>query len=213
MNHPERDEWIPFLFGEAPTETKKRLRQHLDACPSCTREVEAWRRSLHRLDHWRLPKPQRPPVVFMQPTLKWAMAAVLVLGLGFLGGRLNSSGAADLRAQIEASVRSSVQTELTAALLDAQEQNTKVLHATELRLAQASALERERLWRGFLQVLANARSEDAKAVQAAFQHLQEHNDTEFVALRKDLETLASATDDEIRAARVKLYELASAASR
>ena len=35
MNHPNREEWIPLLFGEAEPESKSRLEEHLRSCPAC----------------------------------------------------------------------------------------------------------------------------------------------------------------------------------
>ena len=217
MNHPQREEWVPFIFDEAPQDTQKRLRDHLKVCPTCAQEVAGWRRSLRRLDGWLLPdapakaQERAHARVFVQPVFKWAIAAMIVLGLGFAGGSLSSSGkTADMRALIEAAVSSRLQAQMDAALTQARTENANALRDAELRLTQTSVSERERLWRAFLQVLGNARAEDAKTLQAAFRDLQQRDNAEFVALRKDLETLASATDDEIRAARLKLFELASA---
>jgi hypothetical protein len=58
-------------------------------------------------------------------------------------------------------------------------------------------------------VLANARTEDARAVQAVLRDYQNRHNAEFVSLRKDLETLASMTDEELRLARLKLVQLAA----
>ena len=212
MNHPQREEWVPFIFGEASQETKRRLRDHLQTCPTCAREVEAWRRSLRHLDTWRLPKVAAPVVISAQPVLKWALAALVVVGLGVLGARLNTAATtAQLRAGLEASLQAKMQDQLNSTLLQIQEQNAKALNATELRLAQASVSERERLWRGFLEVLNNARATDTKTMQTALRQLEQRDGTEFVALRKDLETLASTTDDAIQFARLKLIQLATAA--
>lgn len=212
MNHPQREEWVPYIFGEASPENKQRLRDHLQTCATCAREVEAWRRSLRHLDTWRLPKVAVPPVVFTQPVLKWALAALVMVGLGVLGARLSAAAtSAQLRAGLEASLRAKMQDQLNNALVQIQEQNAKALSATELRLTQASQSERERVWRGFLEVLNNARAADTKTTQAALRQLEERDGAEFVALRKDLETLASTTDDEIRFARLKLIQLATAA--
>jgi hypothetical protein len=41
-----------------------------------------------------------------------------------------------------------------------------------------------------------------------FRGLEERHTAAYVALRKDLETLASLTDDEIRRARLQLIQLA-----
>jgi hypothetical protein len=212
MKHPEREEWIPFVFNEAEPQTRTRLAQHLKECAECAREVAGWRRSLRRLDRWPLPKPERMTTPLFQPILKWALAAALVLGAGMLIGRVTAPPrppVSELRAAIEASVRSSLQAEMTQAFRQLQDQTSTALVSAEARLAKGSAVERQRLWRDFLDVLASARSEDGRALQTALRAVQERHETEFVALRKDLETLASLTDEEIRDARLRLVQLAA----
>src|SRR5438477_648739 len=83
----QREEGVPYLLNEADPETKKRLAAHLNACPQCAGDVHGWRMSLQRLDAWKvgeMPRRGRPVV---SPAFTLAAAAVLVLGLGFLGGR------------------------------------------------------------------------------------------------------------------------------
>jgi hypothetical protein len=212
MKHPEREEWVPFIFNEAEPQTRARLAQHLKDCAECAREVAGWRRSLRRLDRWPLPKPEPMPTPLFQPFLKWALAAALVLGTGMLIGRVTAPPRpplSELRAAIEASVRSSLEADMTQAFRQLQDQTSSALVSAEARLAKGSAVERQRFWRDLLDVLAAARTDDAGALQAALRTAQERNETEFVALRKDLETLASMTDEEIRDARLRLVQLAA----
>src|SRR6266446_2144321 len=98
MKHPHREEWVPYLFSEADPETKKRLAAHLNACPDCAAELHGWRMSLQRLDGWKMQetRPWRLPV--HRPVFTLAAAALLVLGLGFMGGRWFS--AADTRSDL-----------------------------------------------------------------------------------------------------------------
>jgi hypothetical protein len=215
MKHPNREEWIPFVFGEAKGETRQQLARHLDECQECARQVAGWRRSLGKLDRWQLPRPQSPAILLFQPAVKWALAATLVLGIGFLVGRMSQPqavNAAALRTEIEAGVRSSLQAQLNEALQQMQAQTSNNLSQAEARLALASAAESQQLWRGFLDVLGKARSDDAHAVQAALQQEQEQHGADLIALRKDLETLASMTDDELRQARLKMVQLAALSS-
>ena len=81
MKHPNREEWVPYLFGEADPETKKQLAEHLHGCPRCAEELDGWRRSLHRLDAWAVPRPKRRALPVLSPALNLAAAAVVVLGL------------------------------------------------------------------------------------------------------------------------------------
>jgi len=51
------------------------------------------------------------------------------------------------------------------------------------------------------------RAEDQQAAAGWVDDLRKQHDTDFVSLRKDLETVAALTDEQIRAARMKLIEL------
>src|SRR5262245_38032670 len=104
MNHPKREEWVPYLFGEAKSEVRPELQQHLQNCTDCRSEIDNWKRTVRRLDAWQLPKAARRREAFA-PMFKWAVAStvILVLGLGLALGRLTSIGgdAAKLREAIE----------------------------------------------------------------------------------------------------------------
>jgi hypothetical protein len=213
MKHPDREEWVPFVFGEVDPDTRKRLACHLEGCPDCAREIAGWRQSLRKLDRWPLPKLQaETKIVPFPPIVRWALAASLVLGLGLFVGRSTSPApvnAAELRSQVEASVRVSLRADVQDALRQAEAQTAKALSVTEARLANASAEQKQQIWRGFLEVLDRARLDDRQSVQALFRQVQERNEAELVALRKDLETLASTADEQIRQARLKLIQLAA----
>lgn len=214
MNHPQPEEWLPFLDGEASPQDRQRLSQHLAECPECAREIDAWRRTLRQLDRWTLPKAPGLAAPWLAP-VKWALAASVVLAVGVVLGSLrapNDAQLAELRVQIEASVRSSLQAQVDEALDGLETGTAERIHALESRLARASAAENDQLWRAVLGVLSSARAEDARTVQAGFEQLQRRTDARFVGLRRDLETLASATDEEIRLARHHLIQLASGAN-
>ena len=95
MNHPTREDLVAHLYGELPPTQQAELAAHLDACADCRQLAADWRGTMAELDTWQLPAPrprtERPPqnVVFA-PFLKWAVAACLALGCGFLGGRLSA---------------------------------------------------------------------------------------------------------------------------
>ena len=59
MKHPNQDEWVPYVFGEARPDDARRLREHLETCPECATEVTAWQRSLQALNKWDVPAPVR----------------------------------------------------------------------------------------------------------------------------------------------------------
>jgi anti-sigma factor RsiW len=90
MNHPKPEEWVPYIYGEAPSDTRQALKAHLKACPQCRQEIETWKRSLGRLDLWRLPRVRPRPPVLLTPFVSWAAAAAIMLAAGILIGRATS---------------------------------------------------------------------------------------------------------------------------
>ena len=106
MNHPKREDWVPYLYGEAKPDLRRQLSGHLEGCAECREELQNWKRSLHQLDAWKLPRRNSRLDAFT-PFLKWAAAALLVLGLGFGFGRLTARQAdlEKVRAQVEPEIR------------------------------------------------------------------------------------------------------------
>ena len=209
MKHPNRDEWIPYLFGEASAATRRQLDAHLEDCAECRAELDGWRRSLRRLDAWTLPPaPQRPAAT----GLRWAVAAAVMLGLGIGLGTFAAGRHVDtksLRAEIEASVKTSLATEMHDALGRVQRQSAETLAASEQRLAKGSEAELRGLLRGVMEVIEQGRDLDREATRALFAELQQKHAGDLLALRTDLETVASFADDEVRKTRLQLTEIAT----
>src|SRR4051812_18005944 len=90
MKHPEREEWVPFVFGEADASQRRQLESHLKSCADCRQEIESWQRSVGRLDSWKLPRTSRSRMSFV-PLVKWAAAAAVVLSIGFGLGRVTTA--------------------------------------------------------------------------------------------------------------------------
>jgi hypothetical protein len=106
MNHPKREDWVQYLYGEIKPDLRRQLNEHLQSCAECGEELQNWKRSLQRLDAWKLPRTSAR-LDAVTPFLKWAAAALLVLGLGFGFGRLTARQAdlAKVRAQVEPGLR------------------------------------------------------------------------------------------------------------
>jgi hypothetical protein len=205
MNHPKREEWIPLLFGEADAETKQRLEAHLNSCAECGQEVNAWRRTMGRLDAWKLPKAPRAKSFSLQP-VGWAAAAAIIIG-AFMVGRFSAPqvDGQKLRAELKSELSAEIQEGFARVSSD----SAKALANLEFRLASSSVREKEQMAEEFVQVINDLRSDDRKATEALFEKLQKQYTADFVLLRRDLETLASTTDEEIENARQRLYQLAS----
>jgi hypothetical protein len=129
MKHPNREDWVPFLFGEADAPTKKHLAEHLNGCAECADELRAWRKSLRRLDVWKIPSPPRRRLRLLNPVLNFAAAALLILGLAFV---LDRASARHTEARLEAAmvprlrqeIRQELESEWQARLARLQQDST-----------------------------------------------------------------------------------------
>lgn len=193
--HPGPELWADYLYGELPPEHQTRLDAHLRACPDCQRQLAQWRQTQSALDAWKLPRRARPVLPFTR-SIRWAAAAALVLGLGWLGGRLSAPSLPDarqLRAEIEPALKQELQAEfetrLTTALQTAEERN-------EQRLVQ------------LVQAWAVAREEDQQTTLALLQQADRQRRADYATLRRDLETVAVVAQDAIGTTQHQLTQLA-----
>jgi len=114
MNHPEREEWVPYLCGEAKPEVRRHLNAHLQQCAECRDEIQSWKRSLGQLDAWKVPSARRPRELFA-PLLRLAAAALFLLSVGFGVGRLTAWNAnvEKVRAAIEPDLQKAMRQQLS----------------------------------------------------------------------------------------------------
>ena len=214
MKHPNRDAWVPFIFGEASPDTAQSLNQHLAECAECRAQVESWRRTLKRLDAWQIPaRPQRAR--FAAPMLKWAIAAAIILGIGFCLGRIvPGSGEAkatarvesikaSLAAQVQEQVRQGITTELQRQLAQRLAAQSNALAALETRLIEARKADATKLAEELTALLEKQQQTDHALTEALLAKLQDAHEQDLFALRQDLETVATVADE-------KLVQLASA---
>ena len=197
MKHPNRDEWAPYVFGEAPAAEARRLEAHLEGCEECAAEVAGWQRSLKMLDSWAVAPGARARNI-VAPMFRWAVAAAIVLAAGAALGRLTAPSAQEMRADVEASVRSAVAADLDRALA-----------RSEARLAALGEENSRELLRTFSETLEAARTEDRQAMVALIEEHQRVAEERLVNWRRDLETLALQTDQGLRQARFTMTQLAA----
>ena len=134
MSHPKREDWVQYLYGEIKPDLRRQLNEHLQGCSECGEELQNWKRSLQRLDAWKLPRTSAR-LDAVTPFLKWAAAALLVLGLGFGFGRLTARQA-DLQ-----KVRARVEPEIRREFADLLRREIDKSSATTLAQAQRQAEE------------------------------------------------------------------------
>ena len=208
MKHPSSEECVAYVFGDASPEIYQQVSEHQAICPSCRTEIEAWKRSVKRLDAWKLPQPTKRARA-AQLVAKWAIAALLILGLGFGLGRLAvpaNPGTKLARAEMESLIKSTLATELHNAVALTENHSSNAVASMEIRLAKVSEAETRRLLRDFIEIFNTARQEDRRETLSLLERLEREHAAAYVALRRDLETVASLTDEEIRQAHLKLMQ-------
>ena len=192
MNHPKREEWVPYLFGETSSSASRHLKAHLQTCPECREVVENWKSSVGRLDAWKLPAVAlaHEPLRF-QPFLKWAAAAALVLFVGFAIGRVTSTktDVEHLRAAFEPYIRNEMARAAAANLAASAEQTRKLMadYSTAFDLK---------------------RTEDIQAIYAALDKLDSQRVADALSLKQELDTVAVNADAGLRHTEQQLVQLA-----
>jgi hypothetical protein len=186
MKHPEREEWVPFIFGEADAGQKRQLESHLDDCAECRDEVQSWQRSLGRLDSWKLPAVAKRRAKFV-PLAKWAAAAAVVLCVGFAMGRSTAHGDTE---KVRAAVERDLRGELAQIARD-EAAKTATLAIT-----------------AFSQKTETRRTAENRVIFAALERLETQHATDCLTLKKELDTLAINADAWLRQTEEQLVQFA-----
>src|ERR1044071_8633543 len=116
MKHPNREQWISFLYEECDPAKQTELSTHLKVCPTCREQVDTWRNTTAALDSYKIERRAQPNWQTV-PWLRWSAAAVALLALGIGIGatfqaRANPNQAliAELRNRVERSESEHAQT-------------------------------------------------------------------------------------------------------
>jgi len=202
MNHPNREDWVPYIFGETKSEARRQLRQHLAACPECRAEMQSWKRSLGRLNAWQVAA-NRSAESSPNQGLRWAFAGCLVLGLAcaFLLGRLTS------QSRDEAGLRARLSTELKREIQAGLDQNGHE-EADKMTAAMVAVCREE---------MQNLLSSYDRTVSARLEDERMQRLAAWLALKKDVDTIAvnadaGLRDTEQRLAQMAVYRQASRSS-
>jgi hypothetical protein len=185
MNHPEPEKLASYSFGELKSHERRHVKAHLYECAHCRETVETWRRSLNRLDAWKLPA-RRKPIGTFAPIFQWAAATALVLCVGVAIGRV-SAPRLDVRA-----VREAIEPELRQEIM-----------RTSRRTDEAIAT--------FAKALESRRAEDSRAIFAVFDKLESQHAADVLDLKKELDTVALNTDAGLRQTAQQLVQLVGSA--
>src|SRR5206468_4849144 len=223
---PTPEEWMTFLYDESSTETRANFEAHLHVCPDCKTRVVAWRGAMSELNAFQLPpnRQRRATPVFTSLFLKWAVAAMFVLGAGFGLGRLSKSTRIDLQqlqAELLPSLRQHLQQEfrvdLQTALGSSENQATnefqRALRTTfaEWKIAQQAAVKAEsgQLLENLAESIDSARLEDRQTTLALLQRLEQQSVAAYAGLQRKLETVAVVADRRVQQTENELGQLIS----
>ena len=176
-NHPTREDLVAHLYSELPPEQQAELTAHLGQCADCQQLATQWRGTMAELDTWQLPAPRPLPKIESEPVefvqfFKWAIAACLVVGLGFLGGRLSAP------APDAATLRAALAPELE-----------KVSAAVDAKLAEDRRAVTE-----ILQTMQTQRTEDYASLRRALETLAVNTEDELQTAQQQIVQLASFTE-------------------
>lgn len=218
MKHPEED-LISSLYGELADGDRARLESHLRECEACRQKREEWQGTARLLDHWKV---ERVPVSRAPSLLPWAIAASLLLALGFLAGTwllpesVRAAQSDRLRQEGQ-----SLRNEVRADLARMQEKMESDLRAEITRsweslnddsLVLASTQFQEQL-NNLLEQLRDAQADDRKSTLALLDQVQKQLSDQVVNLRRDLETVAVSAENRIHQTQTQIGELALASNQ
>jgi Putative zinc-finger len=210
MKHPNSQELALYVSNEVTPEERHRLAGHLRECAPCAADVAALERTARRLSEWQFPALPATQHVWSVPVLKWGIAAALVLGIGFAFGRYSTPqlvDSAQLRVDVERSVKASLAADLRGALEKADAQSQTALAALEARLGKAADEKTTQLVDNVVAAVRSAREENLAATRALVESLRREHADEIRQVHIDLETVAANADDQLRFAHFKLGQL------
>lgn len=211
MEHPTREEWMDYVYGELDRRSRSRLTAHLAECRECEASVAEWHHAMGKLDAWQIPD-EGPRALPVRRALQWVAAAVLLIALGYGIGRLYRSPAPDveaLRGELEASLsqkfRHELSADLEAAVADARfeiqddlyRQLRSDVDELALQTFAVSSAVTNRLLSQFIQAYDEWRAEDQQVIVAALRELESRRLTDDALLRSDLVSLATLTEEEL----------------
>ena len=222
MNHPNQNEWLLYLEGEASAENAASLLEHLEQCPMWAAEVAGWKRSAQKLKRMSFPassqirRDRNRDPLWVATFLRWGIAAAIVLFVGFAFGRLSATRTQALEQTVAAQVREELRRDLRADLMTAldPEREVKDGFQRQLRLIVQSDLARANAhqYRDLMQVVQQQRQQDHEGVLALIKDVREQQITDCLALRQDLETAVSVADSDLRVNNRRINEIAVAVS-
>lgn len=192
--HPSEETWTSFLYRETTPAQHRELADHLQQCPTCRARVAAWQDTMTVLDQWKQPVSRKTALRMLRP-VRWAAAALLLLGLGMAAGRWLSPPAdlsalrAGLLPILREEVRRDLQHDLVAAVQLAADQ-------TDQNIADV------------VESWARSRDQDQRSFLAWRRQAESQRTADLAWIRRDLETLALNANEQFDTTHQALGQLA-----
>jgi hypothetical protein len=232
LNHPQPAEWMSYVYGELPRASRTRFQDHLRRCADCRLQVEGWEQAQQSLKAWRLaPRVSKVRLALAQPILKWALAALVVLGLGYGIGRMSmaSTDTAAIRAAIEQPLRETLLAQMQAELAsrfqadwhaalsgdpdavdtEFRRQLRAGLDEWAMKTTAAAVSHDETLFNKFLTLYRANQQQDQQRMLTLVNDVDQKHQAEQRRLRQALETVAVVAADQLHRTQTELGQLAS----
>jgi hypothetical protein len=200
MNHPSSENWMAYLYGEMPSHEKLDADAHLAVCPVCRDSIDQWRGTMKMLDSDRAIEAMPRSGIQWQGVARWAAAAAVMLGTGFVAGRWNSPSRAELQSQVAAMVG-----DMEQSLRDQYSEEFAKLRSE----ATATAVGQQRALTDAVGQLNELRLQDQHDWAVTLRRVEDRRSAELGDIRSDLVSLALRTGSGFRQAESQLNLLAS----
>jgi len=200
MNHPTKEQWMSYCYDETNAQERAELAAHLQVCPECSGTVNAWLRTRSDLDEWKL---RRKPSRRAPQALKWAAVGVAMC-LSFAMGAFTvaTQTVRGLRATLELSVGNQLRAEFSKLLQDEMKKaRNSITEASEERTKELLKL--------FATEINGRHKQERQAIYAALDKIDSQRAADYLALKKELDTLAVNADTELRTTERHLIQLAT----
>jgi len=231
MKHPSSEEWMDYLYGETPAARRTALKAHLADCVECRGQVDHWRGAMKALDEWRLPSGGRRRRGGVLRTVgRWAVAAVLLMALGYGVGQVTALGRPDrerLRQELEAGLRVSLGDEIRAEVREELSRDVRAalaegygqikdellrqyqsdLNEFAVQTLTASNARMNRLLTELILSLNEVQQQNRQWLMAALGQIETKREEEDIRLRSGLHRLAVQMGDELERTNENFYNL------
>ncbi|MCC7374166.1 MAG: zf-HC2 domain-containing protein [Verrucomicrobiales bacterium] len=200
MKHPDTQEWMGWLYGEAAPAAKLDLEAHLAVCPECRERVERWRSTMDHLDAAAAPRLEAVRRPRSWPWLKVSAAAAVLLISGGLVGRMSSGSEEALDRRFHEWTTS------WQARADAQRKQD--LEEMAARTAVSVQVATQEIVADLSRRIQAMRQEDQLALIEIIERVDRQRAGEIGELREGLSVLASQTGDGLERAQNQMRLLA-----